>query len=312
MTDQLKAKPSLTVVLLTYNEERHLARALDSIAEITDAIVIVDSGSTDDTLSIAATYGARTEYRAFVNQADQFQWALDHCGIDTDWVMRLDADEVIEPDLAEKLCATLPTLDINVTGINLLRKHIFMGRFIRHGGRYPLVMLRVWRRGKARIEQRWMDEHMMIDRGRTITLRGGFADINLNDLTFFTAKHNAYATREAIEVLSSRYGLRADDHGLSAKTASRQASLKRNIKERIYNHLPLGVGPLGYFLWRYIIQLGILDGSPGLIYHFLQGFWYRFLVDAKVREYEQKLIGVSDNVERRRRLSAMTGYRLDA
>lgn len=312
MTDQLKAKPSLTVVLLTYNEERHLARALDSIAEITDAIVIVDSGSTDDTLSIAATYGARTEYRAFVNQADQFQWALDHCGIDTDWVMRLDADEVIEPDLAEKLCATLPTLDINVTGINLLRKHIFMGRFIRHGGRYPLVMLRVWRRGKARIEQRWMDEHMMIDRGRTITLRGGFADINLNDLTFFTAKHNAYATREAIEVLSSRYGLRADDHGLSAKTASRQASLKRNIKERIYNHLPLGVGPLGYFLWRYLIQLGILDGSPGLIYHFLQGFWYRFLVDAKVREYEQKLIGVSDNVERRRRLSAMTGYRLDA
>jgi glycosyltransferase involved in cell wall biosynthesis len=312
MTDQIKAKPSLTVVLLTFNEERHLARALESIAEITDAIVIVDSGSTDDTLSIAATYGARTEYRAFVNQADQFQWALDHCGIDTDWVMRLDADEVIEPDLAEKLCATLPTLDINVTGINLLRKHIFMGRFIRHGGRYPLVMLRVWRRGKARIEQRWMDEHMMIDRGRTITLRGGFADINLNDLTFFTAKHNAYATREAIEVLSSRYGLRADDHGLSAKTASRQASLKRSIKERIYNHLPLGVGPLGYFLWRYLIQLGILDGGPGLIYHFLQGFWYRFLVDAKVREYEQKLIGVSDNVERRRRLSAMTGYRLDA
>jgi hypothetical protein len=226
--------------------------------------------------------------------------------------MRLDADEVIEPDLAATIAATLPTLDAEVTGINLWRKHIFMGRFIRHGGRYPLVLLRIWRRGAGRIEQRWMDEHMIVDHGRTITLRGGFADINLNDLTFFTAKHNGYATREAIEVLSNRYGLLPDDRGLSSRSASRQASLKRGIKERVYNRLPLGVGPLGYFLWRYIFQLGVLDGTPGLIYHFLQGFWYRFLVDAKVREYELGLAGAADNAERLRRLAAMTGHPLDA
>ena len=79
--------------------------------------------------------------------------------------MRLDADEIIEADLAEEIISKLPTLPADVTGINLNRKTIFQGRFIRWGGRYPLTLLRIWRRGKARIEGRWMDEHMYLTEG---------------------------------------------------------------------------------------------------------------------------------------------------
>lgn len=304
-------RPSLTVVILTHDEAIHLPRALDSVSSIASAVVVVDSGSTDDTVAIAERRGARVHHHAWTNHAVQFQWALDHCDITSDWVMKLDADEVIEPDLARTLATTLPSLGPEVTGINLLRKHIFMGRFIRHGGRYPLVLLRVWRRGEGRVEQRWMDEHVVVERGRVITVEGGFADINLNDLSFFTDKHNGYATREAVEVLVERYALLPSDGGLSARTASRQASTKRWIKERLYNRLPFGVGPLAYFLWRYVAQLGFLDGRRGLIYHFLQGFWYRFLVDAKTREFESALTGARDNDERRRRLSVLTGHELD-
>jgi hypothetical protein len=208
--------------------------------------------------------------------------------------------------LAAEIAAKLSRLPAEVSGVNLKRKHIFMGRWIKHGGRYPLTLLRIWRRGKARIEDRWMDEHMLLTEGRAVTFDGGFADHNLNDLTFFTDKHNKYATREAVDVLNRRYHLFPGDAALTAEGSSRQAAFKRFVKERIYNLLPLWLGPLGYFLYRYFIQLGFLDGRPGLIYHFLQGFWYRFLVGAKVRELDAALAGIAD-ADKKAELVRLTG-----
>ena len=205
----------LTVVLLTYNEERHIARAIESVRGIARAVVVIDSFSTDATVAIAERAGATVLANRFVNQARQFQWGMDHARIDTAWVMRLDADEIIEPDLAAEIAHKLPRLGPEVVGVNLKRKHIFMDRWIRHGGRYPLVMLRLWRNGHGRIEDRWMDEHMIVWGGRTVTFDGGFADHSLHDLSFFTDKHNRYATREAIDRLGRRYGLFAEDKALS-------------------------------------------------------------------------------------------------
>jgi len=202
--------------------------------------------------------------------------------------MRLDADEVIEPDLAATLSATLDAQPAEVTGINLKRKHIFMGRWVRHGGRYPLVLLRIWRRGAGRIEQRWMDEHMLLTHGRSVTVDGGFADRNEKDIAFFIAKHNGYATREAVDVINQRLGLFAREDAAQLD-ASRQAAGKRAIKERVYNRLPFGFGPVAYFLYRYVVQLGFLDGREGAIYHGLQGLWYRFLVEARVLELSRAL-----------------------
>lgn len=302
--------PRLAVVILTYNEERHIARAIASAVPIAHEIFVIDSYSGDTTVALARSLGATVLQNRFVNQAKQFQWAMDNAPISAEWILRLDADEVIESDLADEIRVKLPALPADVVGINLKRKHIFMGRWIRHGGRYPLTMLRLFRQGHGRIEDRWMDEHIVVRGGRTATFEGGFADHNLNDLTFLIDKHNKYATREAVEVLNGRYGLFPRDDVLSAEGSSRQSATRRFVKERIYNRLPLWAGPLGYFLLRYIVQLGFLDGRPGLIYHVLQGFWYRFLVGAKVYELDEALAPFSGPAEKKAELMRRTGLDL--
>jgi len=302
--------PEIAVVILTYNEAMHLARALDSVKAIASEVFVIDSGSTDDTVRIASEWGAQVLYHPFVNQAKQFQWGLDNAPIIAPWVLRLDADEVIETNLACEIAQKLPQLPAEVTGVNLKRKHIFMDRWVRHGGRYPLLMLRLFRRGKGHIEDRWMDEHITVTDGRTVTFDGGFADHNLNDLTYFTDKHNKYATREAIEVLNQRLGLFIRDNSLNAHSTSMQASFKRWAKERVYNRIPFTVSATLYFLWRYIFQLGFLDGRSGLVYHFLQGYWYRFLVGAKVMELERAIAHLSDKSEICAELNRLTGYKL--
>jgi glycosyltransferase involved in cell wall biosynthesis len=303
---------SITAIILTYNESRHIARAILSIQAFADQICVVDSGSSDDTTDIARDLGAEIHTHAFVNQARQLQWALDHLDIRGEWVLRLDADEIIEPDLAREIAEELPRQPREVAGVNLQRKHIFMDRWVRHGGRFPLVMLRLWRRGQGRVEDRWMDEHMVVSGGRTVTFNGGFADHNLNDLSYFIEKHNKYATREAIEVLNQRLGLFARDDALNARSASFQASFKRWVKEHLYNRLPFTLSALLYFLWRYFFQLGFLDGRSGLVYHFLQGYWYRFLVGAKVMELERAVAPLRDKNAICAELSRLTGHKLVA
>jgi len=301
---------SITAIILTYNESRHIERAIRSIQAFTEQICVVDSGSTDGTTEMAKRHGAEVHTHTFVNQAKQFQWALDNLDVRGEWVLRLDADEIIEPDLAREITEKLPGLAADVVGINLKRKHIFMDRWVRHGGRYPLVMLRLWRRGHGRVEDRWMDEHVVVRGGRTITFNGGFADHNLGDLSYFTDKHNKYATREAIEVLNQRLGLFARDDTLNARSASFQASFKRWAKESVYNRIPFTVSAALYFLWRYVFQLGFLDGRSGLVYHFLQGYWYRFLVGAKLMELERAVAHLHDKADICAELSRLTGHKL--
>jgi len=303
-------KTDLTVIILTHNESSHIARALASVSDIAVKIFVIDSGSNDNTIGIARGLGAVVLHHPFVNYANQFQWALDNAPITTNWIMRLDADEIIEPDLVEEISEKLPKLSTDVVGINLNRKHIFMGNWVRHGGRYPLRLLRIWRHQHGRIENRWMDEHMVVWGGRTVTFNGGFADHNINDLSFFTDKHNKYATREAIDVLNQRLGLFARDEALNTESASFQASFKRWAKERVYNRLPFTLSASLYFLWRYIFQLGFLDGRSGLVYHFLQGYWYRFLVGAKLMELERAIAHLNDKAAIRAELSRLTGHDL--
>lgn len=304
-------RPLLAVIILTFNEEIHIGRAISSVAAIAQQVVVIDSFSSDRTVEIAKNLGAVVLQHKFTNQAQQFQWALDNSQICAQWVMRLDADEILEPELVREIEVKLPKLPSDVVGINLNRRHVFMGRWVRHGGRFPLTLLRIFRRGKGGIEIRWMDEHLIVWGGRTVTFQHDFSDVNLNDLTFFTDKHNKYATREAIEVLNQKYGLNGSQVQLSAVGMSLQASFKRRLKERIYNRLPFWVGPFVYFIYRYFFQLGFLDGTEGLIYHFLQGFWYRFLVGAKVEEFDRQLRNLPNRASKLAELERLTGYRIE-
>lgn len=317
MTDMRRATDAidptdLAIVILTYNEAVHIERAMRSVRALGATVFVIDALSTDDTADLARAAGARVVQHPFVTQAQQFQWGLDNLPIESGWVMRLDADETLDPALVDEIRSRLPTLPPAVTGVNLKRRHIFLGRWIRHGGRYPLVLLRLWRRGGARIEQRWMDEHMVLLHGTAVTFEHDFSDENINDITYFTDKHNKYATREAIDVLSKRYGLGVSDDATPTVEASAQARRKRLLKERLYNHLPLWCGPLGYFVLRYVVQLGFLDGTQGLLYHALQGFWYRFLVAAKVWEYDLVLRDLPGEAARLEALERLTGYRIGA
>jgi len=307
---RMNGNPSVAVVILTYNESIHLPRALEHVRSFAKEVFVVDSFSTDNTVELAKAGGAMVLQHPFTNYARQFEWALENAPITADWVMRLDADEIIESDLAEEIVSKLPELPTDVTGVNLNRKTIFQGKFIRHGGRYPLTLLRIWRRGKGHIEDRWMDEHMYLTDGRTVTFKGGFADHNLLDLTFFTAKHNSYASREALDALSQKLKLFEPQIALTGESTATQAKIKRFFKESLYNRLPFEISATLYFLFRYVIQLGFLDGRAGFMYHVLQGFWYRYLVGAKLREMELAARRAKSDEERRAVLARLSRQNL--
>jgi len=281
-------KPSLTVVLLTYNEEIHIERCIQSLQAIASKIFIVDSYSTDKTVEIAESLGAVVAQRKWKNYADQFQWGLDHCGADSEWVMRMDADEYLEPDLLSELPQALADAKNKTTGFYIRRKVFFYGKWIKHGGFYPHTLLRVWRNGQGRIEQRWMDEHIVLPaESKTTMLQGHLVDDNLKGMTFWINKHNSYASREMVDLLNNKYHLLERDDSLKSNDDP-QAKWKRIMKDDVYSKLPLALRSTLYFLYRYFLRLGFLDGGKGFIWHFMQGYWYRMLVDVKIMEIEER------------------------
>jgi glycosyltransferase involved in cell wall biosynthesis len=275
----------ITAVVLTFNEHRNLPACLASIADRVQEVVVVDSHSTDDTLEIARRHGARTLQRPFLNHAEQLQWAIQNASIRTPWIMRVDADERWTEEGFEALAPILS--DPEVAGVNVRMRIYFMGRFLRHGGLYPNLFLRVFRREGSRVEQRWMDEHVMVE-GKVASPTLDVIEANYDrqqNIGLWTTKHNAYSTREAVDILIAKHRLAKVD--TVASLAGGRTARKRWLKEKFYARLPIFVRPTLYFAYRYFLRLGLLDGLPGLIFHVLQAFWYRFLVDVKVLQLER-------------------------
>ncbi len=288
----------ITAIILTFNEEIHLARCIESLLPLTDDIVVVDSLSTDRTVEIAQHYGAHILERAWENNHSvQFNWALSQLEASkTEWVLRIDADEVMTPELVAQLQQELPRLDSRTVGIHFFRKMCFQGKLIEYGGVGRNKVSRLFRYGHGKSEARWMDEHIKID-GKCLDLSGHIVDDNLNPVSWWITKHNNYASREAVDLLNLKYQFAALDSVSDSDTKS-TISKKRWIKEHIYAKLPLGMRSLSYFLYRYILLAGFLDGAIGTQFHFLQAFWYRYLVDIKLAEVERyiKSHGVSPHI----------------
>ena len=278
---------NITAVILTFNEEIHLARCIESLLPLTQDIVVVDSLSTDRTIEIAKKFGARVLERAWENNHSvQFNWALTQLEPNqTEWVLRIDADEVLTSELVSELKQVLPTLGDEIVGIHFFRKICFQGKLIQHGGIGHNKVSRLFRYGYGKSEARWMDEHIKID-GKCMDLSGCIIDDNLNSISWWITKHNNYASREAIDLLNLKYQFAALD-SVSDCGAKSSISKKRWIKENLYTKLPLGMRSFSYFFYRYILLVGFLDGSVGTQFHFLQAFWYRYLVDIKFAEVER-------------------------
>ena len=282
----------LTVVILTKNEEKNLRKCVESFRGTAKRFVVVDSGSTDGTEMLCRQLnnelniiGASLDFyvHSWTSYADQFNWGLENTNISTEWSMRMDADEELLKDLAGEIDDKLVKLQEPVNGVVLRRRTIFMGKWIRHGGRYPELLLRIFRTGKAKCEMKIMDEHMILSEGTMVTFEHDLMDNNQKDLDWWISKHNWYSNREVLDHQLSLEGDTLQEEGGSSK----QARIKRVVKNGGYYKLPKFFRAHLYFLYRYWIRLGFLDGTEGRIYHFLQAYWYRFLVDAKMYQCEK-------------------------
>lgn len=276
----------ITVIILTKNEKLHIGRCLEQLRDLNaKRVIIVDSHSTDGTQDIARSFGAEViEHDWPGNQAAQFNWALDNIVISTGWILRLDADEYMLPELIHELNTKLSKIGSDISGIEFKRRHIFMDKWMKHGI-YPVKLLRLFRTGHGYYEERIMDEHIVLNQGNTIELAHDFCDHNLNNLSWFCAKHIDYSIREAAEML--RLELEYSKEVPTDKNLAVQANQKR-LKKHKYARKPLFWRSFAYFLYRYFIKGAWRDGKEGFLFTFIQGWWYRTLVDAKIFEIKKK------------------------
>ncbi len=273
----------ISTIILTYNEQLHIERCISNAQRYAQEVFVVDSFSTDDTVAIARRMGAHVVQHAFTTHADQFNWALQHLPLHTEWVWKQDADEYLSDELIDELQHTVPTMPPDINGYTARCERIFMGRHIKHGI-VPLILLRLFRREYAHVEKKMMDEHVVLSQGTTAALQHPFYDDNRNNLAWWTQKHNGYADKEAIELLLTKYGM----HDAEVVNSGAHAQKVRKKKLR-YTRLPLFWRAFAFFCYRYFLRLGFLDGKEGFLWHFLQGFWYRTLADAKAYEIEKNL-----------------------
>jgi glycosyltransferase involved in cell wall biosynthesis len=307
--DACPARPNsdITTVILTHNEELHIARAIQSVIGFSHTVFVVDSFSTDATCEIAGAAGAIVTQHPFLTQSEQLKWALRSLPITTQWVLRLDADEILSDKLKAEIEVTIPSIPDSITGVYLRLRYIFMGRKLLYGGR-SLQLLRLFRVKYASVTVRWMDERIEQTSGDSVVFDNFMYDYNLKDISFFVDKHNKYSKREAIEVLRQRYGLW--DVAEASRTTINSGRIKNFVKTNFYSIFPLWMSSLGYFIYRYVILLGFADGREGLIYHIFQGLWYRFLVGAKIEEYDRVLRTLAGRESRIVELGRLTGYPL--
>lgn len=271
----------ISVIILIGQERIHLKRCVERLAPLEPKCIwLIESQPDDGGVAIAKETAAKCglTVKTVFNKwpglyAKQFNWALDEVekrGGGGEWILRLDADEYLTPETIEKLKTFLSTSTPNsytsgdeVSGLTLELKRRFCGCEIRHATN-GIRLLRIWRAGRGRSEERAMDEHIEVD-GKVIDFDGAFYDDNLNDMDWWREKHRGYAKREAADALAFARG---EIHFKPAKEA--------------YYKMPRYIRAFIYFAIRYFLKGGILDGYGGWMWNFWQGLWYRCLVDREI------------------------------
>lgn len=275
--------PQLTVLILTHNEQKNLPACLESLRPLTAHVQVVDSGSTDATLRISESFGATVISHPFENHSKQWNWALQNTPVETEWILGIDADQRVSPELKQSIEVLLHNHP-KENGAYVARRQIFLGRWIRHGGYYPKYLLKLFRREFVEADENDLVDHHFRVRGPIAILQGDLIEDNQKerDLSFWMQKHVRYASLQALQEQQSA-GFRFWRGRFFGQPDERVQWLKS-----LWERLPLFVRPFVYFGYRYFLQLGFLDGVEGLIFHGFQGFWYRFLIDIRLSELKQK------------------------
>lgn len=278
-----------SVIILTFNEEQHLPRLLKSLEGLSYDLFVLDSGSTDDTVKIAEEYQASILANPFENHPKQWDYALKNFEIQTPWVIGLDADQIILPELHQKLQSFHNDhVPATINGIYFNRKNYFKGRWIRFGGYFPKYLLKMFRTGVGYSDLNENMDHRFIVPGEKIVWKDGYLkeeNLKENQISFWINKHNRYSDLVAQEEFERLKRLRAQNNNtnLWGTPDERVAFLKK-----IWWRLPLYWRPFFYFIYRFFFRLGFLDGREGRLFHFLQGFWFRLIVDEKIQELKSK------------------------
>ncbi len=271
-------------IILTFNEEQHLPRLLNSIKELNAPTFILDSGSKDKTIDIAKAYNATVIQHNFENHPKQWDFALKNFDIKTPWVVCLDADQIVSPQLTHYLINFKSIHYPDINGIYFNRKNIFKGKWLKHGGYYPFYLLKMFRfnAGHSDLNEN-MDHRFIVSGNKTIWKDGYLIEENLkeNNISFWIEKHNRYSSLVADEEIERLNKTRTQSNkpNFWGTPDERTAYLKS-----IWWKLPLYLRPFIYLFYRMFIKLGFLDGKQGIIFHFLHAFWFRLLVDIKIDE----------------------------
>lgn len=271
----------LTVLVLTYNEEQNLPQCLGSVAGWVDEILVADSGSSDRTLEIAESYGAKVASHAFETHTLQWSWALESLPIRHEWVLALDADQRVAPGLKEEMIRLFSPDQGNLKeldGIYIRRKQFFRGQSIRWGAHRSKYLLKLFRRRTVLIDEHDLVDHHFHVTGKVAKLKGELIEENRkeDDIAFWIEKHNRYAVLHAREEWLRRRNGAPWPVQPSLFGTPDQRSIW--FKKR-WVRLPLYLRPGLYFLYCYLLRLGFLDGKQGFVFHFMRTFWYRLLVD---------------------------------
>ena len=279
------ANTTLTIIILTFNSENSLAQVFGSCHKIAHRILVVDSYSTDKTVALANSLGCEVVQHPFENYSVQRNWAQQEGGLQPEsWVLHLDSDEVLSPELALSIQAAVRNAPPEVEGFLMQRLSYFLGRPIRYGHINPSWHLRLFRVSKGFCEDRLYDQHFVVP-GKTAKLKGLLLDLQLTTLEKWTAAHNRWSTAEAEEMrVQAHLQTQNPQRTLQASLRGDIRMKKRWLKTHFWYRSPLFLRGFVFFLYSYFLRLGFLDGKAGLVYHVLQSFWFRFLVDAKIWE----------------------------
>ena len=275
---------NITAVVLCYNESQNIRHCLDSVKGLCE-IYVVDSGSSDDTIKICREFTDKIVEHKYLNHASQWQWALENLPITTEWILALDADFIVSEELRNDMRDHLPGLSKDVDGVYIKHRYIFGGGLIRFGGTKQF-WLRIVRCKKTETDVSDLVDFRFIVLGKTIRFKSAVIEYNRydDDISTWLKKQDKFSIRLALEEELRRNKIL--DWGKSPSFLGNSDERIMWLRDR-WLSLPLFVRPCIYFFYRYVFSLGFLDGRAGFLYHFLQGFWLRVVVDWKILEIRQ-------------------------
>ena len=262
----------ITAIIITKDEELHIERCINSIKNSVDKIVIVDSGSKDNTKEICEKKGVLFFYHKWSGYSDQINWAIKKVESFSDWIFRIDADEILENDDIS-LKTFLNSLNESINGINVKRNIYFNQKLVRFGDVYNKKILRIFRSGYGICDGRKMDEHILV-KSKIIDSNIVISDISLLEFNEFIIKHLNYASLE-IESSSNdnKEKLNFDNH------IYRKKSFKKKFKNFLYHKIPPRLRPFIYYFYRMFLRGGIFDNTDGFYFHLFQVLMYRSFVE---------------------------------